>query len=113
MFGIGGPELIVILVVALLVFGPKRLPDLARSLGKGLAEFRKASNDLRRSIELEAGPDKPEPKPAGASAPAPASLEKTHSPASGDSAPPAPKPSDGAKTQAPEPARPSAGPNGD
>ena len=43
--------MILILVVALLVFGPKRLPDLARSLGKGMAEFRRASNDLRQTLQ--------------------------------------------------------------
>lgn len=51
MFGVGAQELVLILVVALLVFGPKRLPDLARSLGKGMAEFRKASNDLRQNLQ--------------------------------------------------------------
>ncbi|MFN8009073.1 MAG: TatA/E family twin arginine-targeting protein translocase [Terriglobia bacterium] len=50
---VGVPELIVIFVIALIVFGPKKLPELGKSLGKGLAEFRKASNDLRSTIEEE------------------------------------------------------------
>ncbi|MAG30770.1 MAG: twin-arginine translocase subunit TatB [Deltaproteobacteria bacterium] len=53
MFGIGPMELMLILVVALLVFGPKRVPELARTLGRGLGEFRRASNDLRQSLALD------------------------------------------------------------
>ena len=53
MFGIGPMELVLILVVALLVFGPKRLPELARTLGRGLGEFRQASNELRQSLALD------------------------------------------------------------
>jgi Tat protein translocase TatB subunit len=49
-FGIGMTELMVIFVVGLLVLGPKRLPELARSLGRGLAEFRRASTDLRQEF---------------------------------------------------------------
>jgi TatA/E family protein of Tat protein translocase len=53
MFGIGMPELIVILAVALIVIGPKKLPDLAKSLGRALREFKQATNDLKESIYID------------------------------------------------------------
>lgn len=53
MGNIGFPEMIVIFVLALLIFGPKKLPELGKNLGKGMAEFRRASNDFRNSIERE------------------------------------------------------------
>lgn len=53
MFGIGMTELLLIAGLALIVIGPKKLPHLAKSLGKGLAEFKRATQDLKDSIELE------------------------------------------------------------
>ena len=53
MFGIGMPELMIIMVIALIVIGPQKLPDLARSLGKGLAEFKKATDDFKQSIDTD------------------------------------------------------------
>ena len=61
MFGIGAPELVLILIVGLIVFGPGKLPEMGRTLGKGLREFRKASNALTTAINT---PDPPPAPPA-------------------------------------------------
>jgi TatA/E family protein of Tat protein translocase len=50
---LGIPELVIILVIALIVFGPRKLPELGRSLGKSIGEFRKASNDLKQTLDDE------------------------------------------------------------
>jgi sec-independent protein translocase protein TatA len=58
---IGWPELVILLVVVLIVFGPGKLPDIGNAIGRGVKEFRKASNDLESSIRGE--PSKPAPPP--------------------------------------------------
>jgi sec-independent protein translocase protein TatA len=74
MFGsIGGPELVVIFVVALLVFGPRKLPEIGKMLGKGLGEFRRAANELRSSLETEVAREESISRPTG-SVPAPPAL---------------------------------------
>jgi len=59
MFGtLGGPELFLIFVVALIVFGPRKLPEIGKSLGRMMSEFRRASNDFRSTIESEVEAEK-------------------------------------------------------
>ena len=53
MFGIGMPEMLLILAVALIVIGPKKLPDLAKSLGRAFGEFKKATSELKESFEID------------------------------------------------------------
>lgn len=53
MFGLGIPELIVIFVIALVVFGPKKLPDLGKSIGRAMAEFKKAQREFQESVQSE------------------------------------------------------------
>jgi TatA/E family protein of Tat protein translocase len=68
-FGIGPGELIIVLIIALIVVGPGKLPDVGAALGKSIREFRKASTDVKEAVSLE----EPAPAPASAPAPAPAS----------------------------------------
>jgi sec-independent protein translocase protein TatA len=64
MFGpIGGTELLLILVIALIVFGPRKLPEIGKSMGRMMAEFRRASNEFKRTIEDEVEAEKAPPPP--------------------------------------------------
>ena len=66
MFGsIGMPELMIIFVIALIIFGPRKLPELGRSMGRSLSEFKRASNELRSTLdqEIRVEDTKPEPTP--------------------------------------------------
>jgi len=87
MFGtLGGPEIFLILVVALIVFGPRRLPEIGKSVGKMLAEFRKASNDFKRTIEDEVEAERLRELDTARAVPAPAA---TAAPPAAAEAPPA------------------------
>jgi sec-independent protein translocase protein TatA len=89
MFGsIGGPELVVIFIVALLIFGPRKLPELGRMLGKGMAEFRRAANDLKDSLETEVAREQPARGEVKA-IPAPAAVPTSADGKSADGAAPA------------------------
>jgi sec-independent protein translocase protein TatB len=66
MFGIGGQELFVILIIALIVIGPKNLPGIARTLGRAFGQFQRAADDLKREIDISAAATakKPEGEPS-------------------------------------------------
>ena len=89
MFGIGVPELILILVVGLIVFGPGKLPEMGRTLGKGIREFRKASNALTAAINAPESPPAP-PAAAPAAQPAAQPPQATEATAETPAAPPMP-----------------------
>ncbi|MDV2503332.1 MAG: Sec-independent protein translocase protein TatB [bacterium] len=62
MFGIGMQELLIILAVALIILGPKKLPEMARALGRAFAELQRATQDLRDSVEFDIEPEEEEPE---------------------------------------------------
>ena len=103
MFGIGSTELLVILVVALIVIGPSKLPDLMKTLGKGMAEFRRMSTDVKSTFEAEVERADREQKQAEAKKQLyPETPEATASPAQAEAAKPAPAgPAAAAKKEAP------------
>lgn len=63
MFGLGMPEILLILAIALIVIGPKKLPDLAKTLGRAMGEFKKAAQDFKRTIDLESTASTTSPPP--------------------------------------------------
>ncbi|MEK7853919.1 MAG: twin-arginine translocase TatA/TatE family subunit [candidate division NC10 bacterium] len=95
MFGIGMPELILLFVLALLVFGPKKLPEIGKQIGRALGELRRASEDLKEGWAAEvAAVDDPPAQPA-AGAPAAAEPPPAATPAPPETPPPDPEPTAG------------------
>jgi sec-independent protein translocase protein TatA len=90
MFGsIGMPELIIILVIALIIFGPRKLPELGRSLGRSIGEFKKASNELRSTLEEEIRVEEQKEQRAAARAEQDSAIAAAATPPSATPVPPA------------------------
>ena len=77
MFNVGPAEILVILLLALIVFGPKRLPEIGKTVGKGLREFRQATQDVKDELSRTISDEEDDPEP---SAGAPPKVEKAPSP---------------------------------
>jgi TatA/E family protein of Tat protein translocase len=105
--GIGAPELIIILIIALIVVGPGRLPDVGSALGKSIREFRKASTDLGDSMKVDTSPLPPETPDAP---PAPATTAPAVAP-QGAALPDAPAAPTSPSTAASRPSEPTPGTN--
>lgn len=77
MFGLGFQEIIIILVVALLIIGPRKLPDLAKSLGKAFREFKHATDDIKQNFDLDALTREESPLPSKKTPPTDAQAQQT------------------------------------
>ncbi|WDP92097.1 MAG: twin-arginine translocase TatA/TatE family subunit [Desulfobacter sp.] len=64
MFGLGMPEILLILAIALIVIGPQKLPELAKTLGRAMGEFKRSAQDFKRSIDIETTIQDPVPAPS-------------------------------------------------
>ena len=106
MFGtLGGQEILFILVIALIVFGPRKLPEIGKSIGRMMNEFRKASNDFRRTLEDEVEADKiraVEPPPAAAPEPVATTPPFDSAPSDAHVTPEAPAAAEPPQTSPPE-----------
>ena len=106
MFGtLGGQEILFILVIALIVFGPRKLPEIGKSIGRMMNEFRKASNDFRRTLEDEVEADKMrtvEPPPAAAPEPVAATPPFDAAPSDAHVTPEAPAAAEPPQTSPPD-----------
>jgi sec-independent protein translocase protein TatB len=104
MFDIGLQEMLVIGVLALLVFGPSKLPELGRMVGRALREFRRASDEFRSTVETNLHINDPDPPPTSSSAAEPSAAERSPAPLPSETEPIAPETSDVAVAVASEPA---------
>jgi TatA/E family protein of Tat protein translocase len=95
-FNIQGPELILILIIALIVIGPGKLPDVGSALGRSIREFRKAATDVKESTSLDAPAQAPAPAPSAAPAPVVPAAPAPAAPIPG-----APPPADASSDQRP------------
>jgi Tat protein translocase TatB subunit len=114
MFNIGTQELLVILLIALIVVGPRKLPELSRQIGRGLREFRKVQDEVKDMVKIDLNPEPPSVHQPGVSgprrAPSPHRTPRPATePAAGAETPPAPRPVDPAGGSGERGAEPGAG----